>query len=277
VRILVTNDDGIRAEGISTLARALAGAGHDVVLVAPTTNMSGMSAALGPLEMGENLDVTHVEVAGLEGWAVPAPPALGIFAACQGAFGPPPDLVASGINAGLNTGRSVLHSGTVGAALTACTFGVPALAVSVDVAEPWHFATAASVALQGLEWLIENPVEGSVLNLNVPALPLDGLRGLRWAELDVFGAVQTTGQDPGQGLGFELRSRDRPPAADSDLALVEAGFATASILCPISALDPGRLRPIDRPGPVAVRPYPTTGPVDHVTELEHEARPLGGQ
>jgi 5'-nucleotidase len=257
MRILVTNDDGVDADGIAAIARGLAGAGHQVVVVAPERNMSGMSAALGPVEVGAGVE--HIEVHpaaldgdGIEAWSIAAPPALGVFAACQGGFGAVPDLVVSGVNAGLNTGRSVLHSGTVGAALTATTFGVAAMAVSLQVAEPWQWDTGVAVGLHGLRWLQDRPMDGAALNLNVPARPLAGLRGLRWAPLDRYGAVQTVGRDPEQGLAFELRSADQPPVPGSDLALVEEGWATATLLQPATAVDPGATprRPLE--GPVTV-------------------------
>jgi 5'-nucleotidase len=275
MRILITNDDGIRSKGITTLTRTLSEAGHDVVVIAPETNMSGMSAALGPVEVGEHIPVTLTEVCGIEGYAVHAPPALAVFAAVQGAFGPEPDLVVSGVNAGLNTGRSVLHSGTVGAALTAATLGIDAMAVSVDVSDPWQFESACAIALQGLAWMEENPITGSVLNLNVPARPLTELHGLRWAQLDLFGAVQTAAHDPRRGLMFELRSEDIPPAPDSDLALIEAGFATASVLCPVVALDHEHLSPITRAGRVASHRQPfEVEASDEVITIDREERVL---
>jgi 5'-nucleotidase len=259
VRVLVTNDDGIDAEGIAVLTRVVADAGYDVVVVAPERNMSGMSAALGPVELGagrdvERVDVAATQVAGCPGWAVAAPPSLGVFAAAQGGFGPPPELVVSGINAGLNTGRSVLHSGTVGAALTAATFGIPAMAVSLATGSRWRWDTAGAVAREALRWLVAHPSNGSVLNVNVPARDRSDVHGLCWAPLDLYGAVQTVGEDPGKGLTFELRSADRPAVPGSDLALVEAGYATASIVHALSTADPAALRPIESPGPVVVAP-----------------------
>ena len=123
-----------------------------------------------------------------------------------GAFGPPPDLVVSGINAGLNTGRAILHSGTVGAALTAQNFGAKGLVVSVQAGTPWRWDTAATITLEVLDLLIDVR-HRSVLNLNVPVLPRVEIKGVRWARFAAFGAVRAAiGEIESDGtLQIELR------------------------------------------------------------------------
>src|SRR5258707_6247997 len=111
------------------------------------------------------------------------------MAACLGAFGVPPELVVSGVNAGPNTGHAILHSGTVGAALTAQTFGVSALAVSVDARPPWQWDTACALVDDALQ-MLATEAKGTVYNLNAPGVPLGEVRGLRWATLYHFGAVR---------------------------------------------------------------------------------------
>ncbi len=110
---------------------------------------------------------------GVEAYGLDASPALSVIIGAMGAVGPKPDLVLSGINHGVNVGRSILHSGTVGAALTASQLGMSALAVSLRAGEtpdPWESAADLAVALIPL--LVSAPVR-TVLNLNVPALPMD--------------------------------------------------------------------------------------------------------
>jgi 5'-nucleotidase len=136
MRVLVTNDDGIDAPGLHALARALAEDGRDVVVVAPDCDMSGSGAAIGQVHLDQSIDARRVGLPGLDGvpaYALAGAPGLCVLAARLAGFGPPPDVVVSGINPGCNTGRAVLHSGTVGAALTAANFGVRGLAVSIDV------------------------------------------------------------------------------------------------------------------------------------------------
>ena len=148
MRLLVTNDDGIDAPGIRFLARALADAGEDVVVAAPSQEASGMSAAMTAVEDEGRIVVTSHELdglAGVEAYGVAGSPAFIALIASRGAFGPAPDLVFSGINRGANAGVAVLHSGTVGAAFTAAENGARALAVSLDVLT----AGAASAASGG--------------------------------------------------------------------------------------------------------------------------------
>jgi 5'-nucleotidase len=125
MRVLVTNDDGIDSIGLRVLAGVAVEAGCEVVVAAPHTERSGSSAALTVLEEHGRLGVHEHRLAGLDVRAlgVEATPAFIAMVAARGAFGEPPDLVASGMNHGPNTGHAVLHSGTVGAALTAATFG----------------------------------------------------------------------------------------------------------------------------------------------------------
>ena len=136
MRVLVTNDDGVGSPGLHALARALVDDGHDVIVVAPDREMSGSAAAIGQVHLGEGIDAERVDLPRLDGvpaYAVSGPPGLCVLTARLGGFGDPPDVVVSGINPGCNTGRAVLHSGTVGAALTAANFGCRGLAVSIDV------------------------------------------------------------------------------------------------------------------------------------------------
>jgi 5'-nucleotidase len=135
-RVLVTNDDGVASPGLHALARALVDDGHEVIVVAPDREMSGSAAAIGQVHIDQGIDAERIELPGLDGvpaYALAGPPGLCVLTARLGGFGDPPELVVSGINPGCNTGRAVLHSGTVGAALTAANFGCRGLAVSIDV------------------------------------------------------------------------------------------------------------------------------------------------
>jgi 5'-nucleotidase len=191
VRILVTNDDGIDSEGLHVLARAMTEHGA-VTVVAPDDEYSGAGASLGALHRIQP-EVHQVHLDGLaDAWAVTGPPALCVMFARLGAFGPPFDLVVAGINPGINVGRSVYHSGTVGAALTARVGGISGVAVSQAVhgygvegqgwdemlaGQLWEAAaTTASAVVGGLTARPAGPV---VVNLNVPNLPVADLAGWR--------------------------------------------------------------------------------------------------
>ncbi len=240
LRLLVTNDDGVWAPGIHHLARAMVATGHDVLVAAPLEDMSGSGAAIGRLHVDESIDVQPAELEGLEGvpcFGVDGPPALAVMAARLGGFGRPPDLVVSGINPGPNTGRSTLHSGTVGAALTGANFGVSGLAVSIAVGEPQQWETAAALAASAMDWLVDAPAK-TVLNINVPNRGLDELEGVRWARLAPFGTVRAAiVESENGGLQMELAEHGEPLPPDSDTALVNAGYAAVTSIVGIRAAE----------------------------------------
>lgn len=196
MRILVTNDDGIDSVGLHVLAREMTKYG-DVTVVAPDEEYSGAGAAIGAIwMMTPEVHTGHVD--GIDvSWAVSGPPALCIMFARLGAFGPLPDLIVSGINPGANVGRSVYHSGTIGAAVTGRNAGIPGIAVSQSVSgfesegQAWEdivanqrWDVAATVAGEAVKALIAEPLdEAGVLNVNVPNLPMDEIKGYQWTEV----------------------------------------------------------------------------------------------
>jgi 5'-nucleotidase len=249
VRVLMTNDDGVHAPGLAHLARALAETGHDLVVAAPLTEASGAGAGIGPVHtMGAGIAVEEVELPGLEGiatYAVDALPALIVIAACVGAFGPLPDLVVSGINPGRNVGRAALHSGTVGAALTAVHFNKRALAMSIQ-SGPFsgfesagdshiYFETACSIAVALLPHVAESPVR-TVVNCNVPNLPIGSLRGVRWAKLARSGLVRSVVLDESAHTRMQLDLGFAVPQAgdDSDQALTSLGYVSITPLASVT-------------------------------------------
>jgi 5'-nucleotidase len=191
MRILVTNDDGIDSIGLHVLARSICelDGDHEVHVVAPDQEYSGAGAALGALHLIQpEVRRGHIDdcpVAAV--WKVSGPPALCVMFARLGAFGPPFDLIVSGINPGANVGRAVYHSGTVGAALTGRNGGISGIAVSQAVTgfgvegQGWdesiatqHWDSAAAVAKVVAQALVDDmPVEPVVVNINVPDLPIE--------------------------------------------------------------------------------------------------------
>lgn len=241
MRILITNDDGYQSRGLGVLAAAVAGAGHDVVVVAPDRDQSGCGAGIGQWHLDEHIDVQDVDLAdapGVPAVAVRGTPALAVFAANLGAFGAAPEVVVSGINPGLNAGRATLHSGTVGAALTAANLGLRGVAVSQDYGDPMRWSTAADLAVEVLGWLDDAPAR-TVLNLNVPNTAPDEVRGVRWAGLAPFGSVRAAIAESEDGrLQMELREVDEELPEGSDTALVAEGYAAVTNLVGIRAGEP---------------------------------------
>jgi 5'-nucleotidase len=201
MRILVTNDDGIDSIGLHVLARAICKleGDHEVHVIAPDQEFSGAGAAIGALHLIQP-EVRRAEIDDCPAtaiWKVSGPPALCVFFARLGAFGGPFDLVVSGINPGANVGRSVYHSGTVGAALTGRNGGISGVAVSQAVTgfgvegQGWdeaiatqHWDSAATVAATVAQSLLDDmPVEPVVVNINVPDLPLEQFGTWHYAEV----------------------------------------------------------------------------------------------
>ena len=254
-RVLVTNDDGVHAPGIRALARAAYERGMDVVVAAPEAEASGMSAALSAVTDDGRLVFRETELDGLPGvpaYAVAASPAYIAVLAGLGVFGPVPDLLLSGINRGANAGHAVLHSGTVGAALTAGNNGIRALAVSLDVLtaaaasagsggaaiavldsvddESRHWSSAAELATTLLPWLA-GADPGTVLNLNVPDRPADQVAGLRQATLAPFGQVQVSVAERGEGFvrtAVEANAVRAVPG--TDIAWLADGYAAVTAI-----------------------------------------------
>jgi 5'-nucleotidase len=231
VRILVTNDDGVSAPGLAALTRALVVWAEDsggdpapeIIVVAPSSNYSGAGAAVGSVTDHTTIGYQRAFVEGaedVEAYGLDASPALSVIAGALGAVGPKPDLVLSGINHGVNVGRSVLHSGTVGAALTASQLGISALAVSLRAGanpDPWESAAQLAVALIPL--LVGAPPR-TVLNLNVPHLPLADIRGLRWARVSGAGLIKSA-RDAGTWEAPNIEEIEGPAAAEAARSVME--------------------------------------------------------
>ncbi len=232
MRILITNDDGIDSPGIHELARYVEQAGHEVVVVAPDFDASGTATSIGRIAPDTPIRMRRAAIDGLNGeaYSLAGPPALCVVAGFLEAFGPKPDVVVSGINAGLNTGRSTLHSGTVGAALTAQNFGLRGLAVSLETADPWHWDTAAALTLDVLPQLLAAPPRSAV-NLNVPARPLAEVAGIRWTGLAEFNSVRSAvSKVEGDYIHFDLVETQYNPEETTDLGAIRAGFASLTAL-----------------------------------------------
>ena len=241
-RVIVTNDDGIDSPGLRKLAEALAGL-YDVVVAAPASDMSGSGTGIGGFDPVTGVDLNPVELDGINAFTIAGPPGLAVMAAALGAFGQPPDLVVSGVNAGMNTGHSIIHSGTVGAALTARTFRGRGLAVSLAQSDPWFWDTAVTVAVSAVAWMLGRSGGPHVLNINVPAVPIEEVEGIHWADLDEFGYFRVANAHVGdRKLQFVVGSSTAGADPASDTALVSKNFVTVT---PLSTIEPAPFPDVD--------------------------------
>lgn len=232
MNILISNDDGIDAPGLAALESVLGQFGTTWV-VAPDRERSAQSHTL---TMHKPL---FAKPRGPRRFAVSGTPADCVYMATYGLLPERADLVVSGINRGANIGHDVHYSGTVAAAREGSLQGIPSLSVSLAYLDvPKHYDTAAALAARVVERMLSDGVaEDCHLNLNVPDLPLDQVRGIRPAPLGrrTYGHLVETRTDPrgrtyywigGPPLKFtEDGERDGP--------VVQAGFAA---LTPLSTL-----------------------------------------
>jgi len=174
-RILLTNDDGIQSNGLSKLEEALKEVG-DVYVVAPASEMSGASHSLTlarPLRIRQ-IDDRH--------WTVDGTPTDCVTLALNKILPPDnlPHICASGINHGGNLGDDATYSGTVAGALEATILGVPGLAFSLVAREGYNFTEAARFAVLAVQKVLaEGLPEGTLLNINIPAKEIKGVKVTR--------------------------------------------------------------------------------------------------
>jgi 5'-nucleotidase len=266
MRIMVTNDDGIDSLGLHVLANALVGLG-DVFVAAPDQEYSGAGAAIGALHLirpeVHRVTVPSIDASISQVWSVSGPPALCVMFARLGAFGAKPDLVVSGINPGANVGRSVYHSGTVGAALTARNGGIHGIAISQDVdfgsfdgqgleemlaKQQWE--SAATIARSVAEGLLADlPASAVALNVNVPNCAVDDMAGWRRTEVGTVPprtmAGATLEPKPGHDGTFRVNMQWGDPLelpGHMDGGAVDAGYIS---ICDLSRI-------VAQPEPAAV-------------------------
>lgn len=179
MKILLSNDDGYLAPGIRVLRQSLAELA-EVTIVAPDRNRSGASNSL---TLDVPLRVLEVEP-GV--YCVQGTPTDCVHLAITGLFDTDHDMVVSGINDGANLGDDVLYSGTVAAAIEGRFLGLPTLAVSLcgAAAGARHFQTGAAVTRRLVAAMLSRPLDASlILNVNVPDVPYEALRGYRVTRL----------------------------------------------------------------------------------------------
>ena len=212
---------------------------YELVIAAPASQQSGSAASMGTLAhhipiacSRETLPLSKTSsnngnLASIAAYRVDATPGACVILGCLGAFGEPPDIVLSGINYGANCGRSVLPSGTIGAALTAANYGRSGLAVSLDAPgkdSEMLWDTAAEMACDYLGWIAESP-KRTVASLNVPNRKRDDILGVRFAPpLAPFGVVVTQFESFDEE-NQQIRTKvvrapgEAPPDSDRDLLL----------------------------------------------------------
>ena len=236
MHILVTNDDGITAPGLLALARAMRPLG-DVSIVAPDRNWSG-AGHVKTLDRPLRVKEIHLDD-GIPAWASDGAPSDCVALALLGFLPEKIDLVVSGINPMANLGHDVTYSGTVTAAMEAVIWDVPGIAVSIDSPEnhlgELDYGAAATMARQVVASVLEHSMPpGILLNVNVPYLPQDQLKGFRITRqgLRVYRDRLDCRQDP-RGRPYYWIGGDAPtciPEYGTDVGALSEGFVSITPL-----------------------------------------------
>ena len=176
MNILLTNDDGIHAEGLWALKKALSGK-HTTTVVAPDIERSAVGHSITLLHP---LRVNRIQTNGGWGHAVSGTPADCVKLAVLEILETRPDMVVSGINPGPNVGINLNYSGTVSAAKEAVLMGIPAIAISQNRNPDNEYGVAANFVGILIAKITENGLPaGTFLNVNIPACPRDEIEGIR--------------------------------------------------------------------------------------------------
>lgn len=226
--ILLSNDDGIQSEGLTALENSLARLG-DIYTVAPDRAQSSMSHALTlhrPLRVHE-LGPRRLSVDGT--------PVDCVKLALTGLLPVKPDLVVSGINKGPNLGDDIIYSGTVSAAIEGTLLGIPAIAVSLVTFENFDFRAAAEFTAALIERIRQPGIPaGTLLNVNVPHLPRDQLKGWKFTRMGKRHYSETIVErvDPRGGKYYWIGGDDLGFAKDdgTDCMAVHEGYISVTPL-----------------------------------------------
>ena len=226
--ILVTNDDGVHAEGLRVLADAMRKLGT-VTIIAPDREQSATSHSLTihhPLRPVSR---------GVRRWQVDGTPTDCVLLGVHGFLKRKPDLVVSGINHGPNMGNDVLYSGTVAAASEGAFLGIPSIALSLATWEGHDFQAAGRVAEQVVAGLVRSGIPaGKCVNVNIPARAYGAMRGVRVTRLGtrVFRDTIVEKKDP-RGKNYYWIGGEDPtwaPDDQSDFSAVSDGYVSVTPL-----------------------------------------------
>lgn len=178
MRILLTNDDGIHADGLRVLYDKLSMT-YAVTIIAPDRERSAVGHGI---TLHEPLRVARVDIGPSQGYAVSGTPVDCIKMGILELLDFRPDLVVSGINPGENTGVNLNYSGTVAAAREAALYGIPSIAVSIQGSEPENYGDAADFTGEMVQKVLERGLPtGTTLNVNIPDVPRDKVAGIRFS------------------------------------------------------------------------------------------------
>ncbi len=229
LRILITNDDGIEAPGILALADALMPLGT-VTVAAPRENRSGASHGV---TSEKPIAVVESERQGQKWYAIDALPATCLRLAVETLLADKPDLVVSGINRGENLGTVTFYSATVAAAREAAFLGIPSIAVHAAAAKGMDYKAAAGIMADIVRAVGKDGIpKGAFLNVNVPALSPDEIKGVRITRQDTRAPIEFFERTSSPEGATEYKpswKHHEPAGEDTDIWAVRNGYVSVSL------------------------------------------------
>ena len=237
MRILLTNDDGIRAEGLKVLRDIAAELSDDIWVVAPDDNQSAVGRSL-----SLHMPVTRFR-RGERDWAVRGTPTDCVVVALKSVMdGHPPDLILSGVNRGQNLAEDLTFSGTVAAALMGSQMGVPSIALSLAKgfqeadSLPWDTARDAMPGILS-ELVAQGWPERVTLNVNIPDVPVGGIKGIQLTRQGSrdhrMVGLDTRPHPRGESYHWILYGADKSEPEDgTDLRAIYDGYVSVTPLLP---------------------------------------------
>ncbi|MHC4885061.1 MAG: 5'/3'-nucleotidase SurE [Planctomycetota bacterium] len=246
-KILLTNDDGIEADGLKALADCISDLG-ELTIAAPSSEQSGVGHAI---TLRNSIRIAECPRRGKEvqRLSIGGTPADAVRFALRHHLQTPPDLVVSGPNTGPNVGVNIHYSGTLGASFEAAICGVSAVAISSDLQKRWNWKACChfgrEVVVKALEWesrrrtgyngnLRRHPEPPTVFNLNVPALPLRKIKGIKVTRHGMSGFeeffVPPTQKDPDDHYRIDGHFHAHDPSEEYDTSALMAGYASLTPL-----------------------------------------------
>jgi len=229
LKILITNDDGVDFPGISALADALSSLGT-VTVAAPRENRSGSSHGV---TSDKPIAVVESERQGQKWFAIDALPATCLRLAVETLLPEKPDIVVSGINKGENLGTVTYYSATVAAAREAAFLGIPSIAVHLAATKGMDYKAAAGITADIVRAVGKDGIpKGTFLNVNVPALSPDKIKGVRVTRQDTRAPVEIFEKTVSAEGAAEYKpswKHHEPAGEDTDIWAVRNGYVSVSL------------------------------------------------
>lgn len=233
MRLLITNDDGIKSYGLHTLVKEMEKE-HDVLVVAPSEQRSACGHSV---TLHRPLIIREVGIDGIKSkaYSVDGTPADCVKIAVDKILSNRVDIILSGINHGLNLGTDVIYSGTVSAAIEGAIYKIPSIAVSMDIEAGYNdFTAAAAYTREILSYSKKNSLRDDiVLNVNVPAIPKEKIKGIKVCQLGnrIYENCYIETMTESSEIGYKLQgSPSDTDEEDTDIYNIKRGYVTVTPL-----------------------------------------------